>query len=184
MRDPNIDRFISEVALIVAGCHGEHATTHAVASRLRDLLATEIELPPAFTVPLADRYAMYPLHVAPDRSFSVAVAVWGVGQTTPIHDHRTWGVVGVVDGVEHEDRYVLRPGARPELVGTQKLRAGDVVVCCTADDDVHAVACAGDTPVIALHVYGTDIGTAPRHAFDPETGDAKPFTSAWCTDTR
>ena len=38
-------------------------------------------------------------------AFSIASAVWNVGQGTPVHGHETWGVVGIYCGVEVETRY-------------------------------------------------------------------------------
>ena len=32
--------------------------------------------------------------------FSVVSFVWGPGQKTPVHDHRTWGLVGILRGAE------------------------------------------------------------------------------------
>ena len=42
------------------------------------------------------------LYVAPDGSFSIVALVWRPGQITRIHDHITWCVFGVIQGVEHE----------------------------------------------------------------------------------
>ncbi len=178
---PGWGPFIAEVEQLVAEHRDEVGTVSAVAERLRALMnGGAPDVPVAFRQPQEDRYAMYPLHVAADRSFSIAVAVWGVGQSTPIHDHGAWGVVGVVSGVEHERRYRVGAGGPPAMVEERDLRPGDVVVCCTSDADVHAVSCAGDVDVVAIHVYGTDIGTAVRHSYDPATGERRDFVSPWC----
>jgi predicted metal-dependent enzyme (double-stranded beta helix superfamily) len=180
MSDTPLARFTGAVRDLLGARPAEAEITRAVAGHLQELLRAPVVLPTAFTEPRHDGYAMYPLHVADDGSFSVAAAVWGVGQTTPIHDHLTWGVVGVVAGVEEERRYEVSPGAAPRLVAQRLVVAGDAVVCCRAGDDVHAVACSGDRDVVAIHVYGTDIGTAVRHVYDPLTGARAPFTSTWC----
>jgi predicted metal-dependent enzyme (double-stranded beta helix superfamily) len=182
MIDPRLKRFTDSVAAAVSEDRSEAEIAAFVAARLRDLIAAPVSLPAGFTDPLEDRYAMYPVYVAADGSFSVVAAVWGLGQVTPIHDHLTWGVVGVISGVELERRYESRPGEPPRLVAENQIGAGDVVVCCRDGDDVHAVACGPDSKVVAIHVYGSDIGTAIRHVYDPETGEAKPFTSAWCAN--
>jgi 3-mercaptopropionate dioxygenase len=54
-----------------------------------------------------------------------------------------------------------------------------VTVCCTTDDDVHAVTAVGDEPTIGIHVYGADIGTIRRRRYDPETGKVEWFVGGW-----
>lgn len=180
---PAVERFVSAVRSIVDRGGTEREITDDVAVHLRDLVGYGVEVVPGrMRQPKADTYAMYPLYVAPDGGFSVAAAVWGVGQVTPIHDHGTWGVIGILDGVEREHRYD-RPdpasGAPPVLLEERTLRPGDVDICCTCDQDVHEVACDSEVPTLALHVYGADIGTLERHAFDPRTGEARAFVSRW-----
>jgi predicted metal-dependent enzyme (double-stranded beta helix superfamily) len=159
----------------------EQALTSAIQAELTATLAAGFALPPDKTRPDPKRYVMYPLHVARDGSFSIASAVWDVGQGTPVHGHETWGVVGIYSGVEVETRFE-KPGTpdRPLTPqGTDEWGAGEVTVCCTTDDDVHQVRCGGDQPVVGIHVYGADIGTLPRRSYDPDTGAVHWFTSTW-----
>ena len=46
-----------------------------------------------------DHYARNLIYAAPDKSLSIYAIVWLPGQWTPIHDHGSWGVVGVLEGV-------------------------------------------------------------------------------------
>ena len=43
---------------------------------------------------------------AADESLSLYSIVWLPGQWTPVHDHGSWGVVGVIEGVLEERSYV------------------------------------------------------------------------------
>ncbi|HEX2173818.1 MAG TPA: cysteine dioxygenase family protein, partial [Dehalococcoidia bacterium] len=45
------------------------------------------------------------LYLAPDGKLSVRAVVFPEGKPTPIHDHLTWGMVGVYEGQEREGRY-------------------------------------------------------------------------------
>ena len=47
-----------------------------------------------------DGYRSHVLHTEPDGSFSIVALVWRPGQATPIHDHVTWCVFTVVQGVD------------------------------------------------------------------------------------
>lgn len=159
----------------------ERSLTAAVQVELTRLLAVGFELPEHLTRPDPERYVMYPLHVAPDGSFSIASAVWDVGQGTRVHGHETWGVVGIYRGVEVETRFdkPAAPDVPLTAQATEEWGAGQVTVCCTTDDDVHQVRCGGEEPVVGIHVYGADIGTLPRRSYDPLTGAVHWFTSTW-----
>ncbi|MBK1786634.1 cysteine dioxygenase family protein [Prauserella cavernicola] len=179
--DYDLDAFITDVGVVVATGGGERHVTEEVAARLRRLLAAGLRLPGELTVPRAERYVMRPLHVDPDGAFSVACAVWDVGQSTPVHGHETWGVVGIHSGVEREVDYVKPVTADEPLAvrGEADWGPGEVTVCCTTDDDVHQVECGSDVPCVGIHVYGADIGTLPRRSYEPETGRQSWFVSTW-----
>jgi predicted metal-dependent enzyme (double-stranded beta helix superfamily) len=178
---PELAAFARKVEGLIARGLDERSLTAAIQAELTSVLGLGFELPAEKTAPDTERYVMYPLHVAEDGSFSIASAVWDVGQGTPVHGHETWGVVGIYRGVEVETRYE-KPAA-PDLPlvveGTDEWGAGQVTVCCTTDDDVHQVRCGGDEPVVGIHVYGADIGTLPRRSYDPETGAVHWFVSTW-----
>ncbi len=178
---PEVAAFARRIQELVGRGLDERSLAEAVRAELSAVLAAGFELPEDKTRPDPERYVMYPLHVAPDGSFSIASAVWNVGQGTPVHGHETWGVVGIYRGVEVETRYEKPAVADVPLVveGTDEWGAGQVTVCCTTDDDVHQVRCGGDQPVVGIHVYGADIGTLPRRSYDPETGAVHWFTSTW-----
>lgn len=180
---PELAGFVRAVEGLIAQGLDERVLTSAVQAELTDLLAGGLDLPDDTTRPDPERYVMYPLHVAEDGSFSIASAVWNVGQGTPVHGHETWGVVGIYRGTEVETRYEKPAVPDVPLVveGTDEWTAGQVTVCCTTDDDVHQVRCGGDEPVVGIHVYGADIGTLPRRSYEPETGAVHWFTSHWAT---
>ena len=51
-------------------------------------------------------YARNLVYDAPDKGLSLYSLVWLPGHWTPIHDHGSWGVAGVVEGVLEERSYV------------------------------------------------------------------------------
>lgn len=170
-----------DLASDVAQIQDEKDLTQSVAGRLTRFLNAGNQLAARFTVPHPEHYVMYPLFVAPDDSFSVAAAVWNVGQFTPVHGHETWGVVGIYSGVEREQRYVkpIEPGVPLQTAAAMDWQPGQVTVCCTTDDDVHMVSCASTEPCIGIHIYGRDIGTLRRRRYDPASGAVDWFVSHW-----
>jgi 3-mercaptopropionate dioxygenase len=181
MAEPTLQQLIDEVETIVAAGGSEEEVTAKVAASLTDWLAEGPAIDADYRRPDADRYVLYPLHVDPEGRFSIASAVWNVGQSTPVHGHETWGVVGILSGVEHEIAYAKPRAAGERLVQVAESdwSPGQVTVCCTTDDDVHWVACGGAEPCVGVHIYGTDIGTWSRRAYDPEDGTVTWFTSEW-----
>lgn len=99
---------------------------------------------------------------APDASLSMYSIVWLPGQWTPVHDHGSWGVVGVVEGVLEERSYVRMstdPGADADIDlargGTVLLPPGAVTSFVPNPDHIHMTGVAAERPrAVSLHLYG------------------------------
>lgn len=178
-----LQTFVDDVARVVATTDDQYEITKRVAERLSALLDSDYRLPPEVTRPSDEHHVNYPLYIAPDNGWCLASVVWNIGQRTPVHGHETWGVVGIYSGAEREFRYAKPTAAesgRPLTpAGEHVWERGQVTVCCTTDDDVHAVAAVGDVPTVGIHVYGADIGTIERRRYDPATGAVRTFVSGW-----
>jgi 3-mercaptopropionate dioxygenase len=98
----------------------------------------------------------------PDASLSLYAIVWRPGQWTPVHDHGSWGVVGVVEGVLEERSYVRLNADRGadegiDLVrgGTLLLQRGSVTSFVPNPDHIHVTGVPADRPrAVSLHLYG------------------------------
>jgi 3-mercaptopropionate dioxygenase len=101
-------------------------------------------------------YRCHLLHAEPGGAFSVVAMVWRPGQSTPIHDHVTWCVTGVIQGTEHEERYRLSSDGWLEQDGTADSSTGDVAALAPPGD-IHRVLNLGSDTAISLHIYGTDV---------------------------
>ncbi len=177
-----LQAFIDDVASIVSSTDDQYEITKRVGERLSALLDSDYRLPPELTRPSADHHVNYPLHIAPDDSWSLAVVVWSPGQRTPVHGHETWGVVGIYAGAERELRYAKPTASGPLTpLGEEVWSRGQVTVCCTTDDDVHSVVAEADEPTVGIHVYGANIGTIERRLYDPATGEVRWFVGGWHT---
>ena len=132
----------------------------AVAAHLAKLLGRDGWLAPEDRLPGADSYRQHLLHVSPCRRLSIASLVWLPGQTTPVHDHVSWCVVGVYRGVEREERFDLveHDGLRHlEPAGTVFAGRGHVETLVPPAGDIHTVTAAGREMAISIHVYGADL---------------------------
>jgi 3-mercaptopropionate dioxygenase len=152
---------VSELVRAVRGVVNRHRDGQTTAQ----LVAAELEqhLPSPEILTREQRrgdpahYQTHVLHIEHDGSFSVVALVWRPGQTTPIHDHVTWCVFGVIQGVEHEELYTLDlNGSYLIEAGSSTNRSGDVAGFAPPGD-IHRVRNPGPDTAISIHVYGSDI---------------------------
>ena len=110
------------------------------------------------------RYRSHVLHAEPDGAFSIVALVWRPGQVTRIHDHLTWCVFGVIQGIEHEERF----DAHGTPLGESTSFTGDVSGFAPPGD-IHRVRNVSAETSISIHVYGTDVtrvGSSVRRYYD------------------
>jgi len=139
-------------------------TARLVAEELRRNLPAPDVLTPEQRLGSPDDYVGHVLHAEPDGSFSIVALVWRPGQVTRIHDHVTWCVLGVIQGIEHEELF----DAALDLVGESDNHVGDVGGFAPPGD-IHRVRNTGAETAISIHVYGTDVtrvGTSARRYYD------------------
>ncbi len=147
---------------------------------LAGLVQRDDWLPEAFAEP-GPTYRQYLLHCDPLERFCVVSFVWGPGQSTPVHNHTVWGLVGMLRGEETSTTYRFGAPGQPMLAGEKEmLRPGEVVAVSPNLEDIHRVENAvADAASISIHVYGGNIGAVARHVFDPATGAPKRFISGY-----
>lgn len=139
-------------------------TAQLVADQLRRHLPTPDVLTAEQRLGAPDDYRAHTLHVEPDGSFSIVGLVWRPGQFTRIHDHVTWCVLGVIQGVEHEELF----DADLNLIGESDNHVGEVHGFAPPGD-IHRVRNTADEAAISIHVYGTDVsrvGGSARRYYD------------------
>jgi predicted metal-dependent enzyme (double-stranded beta helix superfamily) len=171
--------FVTAFADLLAATRDEQAILESGRALLARLIATDDWLPEAFSQPHPDRYQQYLLHCDSRERFSVVSFVWGPGQSTPIHDHGVWGLVGVLRGEERVERFGRLPNGALVAEGEDRLRAGEVDAFSPRLGDLHRVTNGlPDRPSISIHVYGANIGAVDRATYAPD-GAPKPFISGY-----
>lgn len=97
---------------------------------------------------------------------------------TPIHNHGSWGIVGVYRG---RDRYQIwrrldhGHGAGPaqvELAEERILEPGDVAILPPPPQDIHAQQGLDGAPAYEFVLFGANTMVLPRLYFDPAQGTA------------
>ncbi len=164
---------LRDLAAAVRSVVSQHADWRKTARLVSDELARHLPsadvLSPEQRIGDPDGYRSHLLYSEPGGVFSIVALVWRPGQVTPIHDHVTWCVFGVIQGEEHEELFVLDE-ERECLVGAgaRTNREGEVSGFAPPGD-IHRVRNVGDETAISLHVYGTDvsrIGSSVRRYYD------------------
>ena len=118
------------------------------------------------------------LYHAEDGSLSLFSLVVPSGSQTPIHDHLAWGLVGLYRGTQDEEVYA-RGDDGLELVEQRALRPGDFYVLIPPRDDIHRVRTTSAETSVSIHLLTNDTGCVWRHAYDVESGEARPFRSGY-----
>jgi 3-mercaptopropionate dioxygenase len=139
-------------------------TAQLVTDQLRRHLPTPDVLTAEQRLGSPHDYCAHNLLVEPDGSFSIVALVWRPGQITRIHDHVTWCVLGVIQGIEHEELF----DADLNLIGESDNHVGDVGGFAPPGD-IHRVHNTADETAISIHIYGTDVtrvGSSARRYYD------------------
>ncbi|WP_158784202.1 cysteine dioxygenase [Pantoea sp. BAV 3049] len=147
---------------------------------LAELIRHDDWLADEFARPSPQRYQQYLLHADARQRFSVVSFVWGPGQSTPVHDHRVWGLIGMLRGAEVSQNFRRDERGRLHEEGQPvRLNPGDVEAVSPDIGDIHRVSNAfDDRTSISIHVYGGNIGAVKRAVY-AEDGSEKPFISGY-----
>jgi 3-mercaptopropionate dioxygenase len=123
-----------------------------------------------------DHYARNAIFIPEDRTLSLFALVWRPGQWTPVHDHGSWGVVGIFKGLLEERNYIRTDlnagqddarddGIKLERGGVILLDEGTVTSFVPNPDHIHVTGVPHDRrQVVSLHLYGREMDSF--HIYD------------------
>jgi predicted metal-dependent enzyme (double-stranded beta helix superfamily) len=113
------------------------------------------------------------------RSEDSSLHVYGVrfrhGHPTPVHDHVTWGIIGVYSGEQRTTRYRrLDDGSTPgrcsvELMADEVLTHG-ATYPLLPPHDIHRIEVVSPGEGLSIHVLGADLKQQRRRVFDVASG--------------
>jgi predicted metal-dependent enzyme (double-stranded beta helix superfamily) len=175
--------FIADVQATIAAAASPEEACDALRPRFAELLADPDWLPAEYRADAPDSgmgggIGQWLLYRAADQSLSLFSLVVPPGSETPIHDHLAWGLVGLYRGEQDEEIYARRDGAL-ELVESRSLVPGDFYALIPPRDDIHRVRTTSPDTSVSIHLLTNDTGCVWRHAFDPASGEARPFRSGY-----
>ena len=172
--------FISDVRAAIAEAASPQGACDAIRPRFAELLADPDWLPERYREGdpesgMGGGIGQWLLFRAGDRSLSLFALVVPSGSETPVHDHLAWGLVGLYRGTQDEDIFDDALALKQQ----RGLEPGDFYALIPPTDDIHRVRTTSAETSVSIHLLTNDTGCVWRHAYDPESGDSRPFRSGY-----
>ena len=110
-----------------------------------------------------------------DGSLNIYGVLFRPGHPTPVHDHVTWGIIGVYSGRQRTTRYRrLDDGGTPGKCSVD-LHSDEVLTHGTTypllpPHDIHRIEIVGAEDGLSIHVLGADLKRQRRRIFDVAAG--------------
>jgi predicted metal-dependent enzyme (double-stranded beta helix superfamily) len=170
-----IEEFTADVQSIMGSGENRAAIMDKMRPLLQRLLREDDLLEERFKVDLGEGRYTHSFYRSPDGSLSISAPVFSPGRPTLVHDHLTWGLIGVYTGEQKTTRYRRtddgsQPGrANLELLEEEVYTRG-AIYSMIPPDDIHRIETVGEEPGVSIHVLGTDFRRQKRHVYDPEEG--------------
>jgi len=108
------------------------------------------------------------LQTDPD-GLTLVLGRFSADDQTPVHDHNSWGVACVIEGIDHYRQWEVAEDGRLNIVDEKDLRAGAFVTWLDPPHDIHSQQGVGE-PALELILFGKNVMTLPRRYYDPKTG--------------
>ena len=181
----SLEDFVQDMQGLVASQRDQAKLFDRGSTYLERLINNPDALPEEFRRPSGNgrraNHGSYALHRS-DGLF-VSAVVWGPGDRIGPHDHRTWGMIGVMGNAIEETRFrrvddgEQEGYARLERDRTTLVKPGDISLLVPDVDEIHSMLNETDRATYEIHVYGQDLVGLNRCAYNLETGQIKYFAS-------
>jgi predicted metal-dependent enzyme (double-stranded beta helix superfamily) len=175
--------FIDSVRAAIGVAGSAADAVERIRPRFADLLADPGWLLAAYQEPAPESgmgggIGQWLLYRAGDGSLSLFSLVVPAGAQTPVHDHLAWGLVGLYRGTQEEEIFAREAGVM-RLTERRALRPGDFYALIPPRDDIHRVRTTSAQTSVSIHLLTNDTGCVWRHAYDPDSGEERPFRSGY-----
>ena len=182
----SLDEFAHDMESLLASHPDQQKVFDTGSSWLERLVRNPETIPDQFRVPVGKgkrpNHGSYLLYQG-ESGLSVTAVVWGSGDHTGPHDHRTWGMIGILDNRLTETRFRRvddrsREGyAQLEQGRRAEYKPGEITLLIPDIDEIHQMDNFTDRPTVEIHVYGNDLRGIDRSRYDLETGKITAFRS-------
>ena len=182
-----VREFVASVQAEIAAASSPAEACDRIRPRFAELLADPDWLPPEYQADAPESgmgggIGQWLLCRAENGTLSLFSLVVPAGSETPVHDHLAWGLVGLYRGTQDEEIFARRDNAL-ELIERRSLVPGDFYVLLPPRDDIHRVRTTSAETSVSIHLLTNDTGCVWRHAYDADSGEARPFRSGYVNVT-
>lgn len=171
-----IDAFVQDAKRVLAAAAGDRQRVVTELTPLVEQVVWDDGLfDPRYRAEPENGRPRYLYHQEPGGALQIYVVEFAPGMPTPVHDHVTWGLIGVCGGQQRTTRYQrVDDGSDPEhadlrLIEETVYSRGSVYPLLPPND-IHRIETVGKAPSYSLHVLGADLSRQHRHIFDVESG--------------
>lgn len=177
----SLEQYVRDIKKAMHSLKDEKAITAAI-QPYAELFAKSTELRNAEYLVCDEQqgFGVHLLHEEQNHELGVFVLSWLPNRGTLPHNHKTWAVVVVMEGVEHEVHWQrLDDGSQAgvadiDISSERTMTRGETSMCLS--EDIHSVWNTGDTVSLSLHTYGKHINHTQRTQFYPEKKIEIPFS--------
>ena len=121
-------------------------------------------------------YARNCVYSCSSGTLSLFTMVWNPGQWTPVHDHGTWGIVGIIEGVLEERNFIRMDTRERDDSGILLVRGGNILLnegsvttFVPNPDHIHRTGVSRSRKrAVSLHLYGRELSN--YNVYDLELG--------------
>ena len=178
-----LEDFVQEMEELLATQPSNEKIFDRGSDHLSRLIANPDAIPERFRHPKGSggraNHGSWLLHHSPDSGLLVTAVVWGPGDHAASHDHRTWGMIGVMENALTETRFrrvddrEKDDWAQLEQDRSTLVKPGEISLLIPEVDEIHQMDNFTDRPTVEIHVYGNDLRGLERVRYDLETGAVK-----------
>ncbi len=165
--------FIAECRILVEGHSDAGECAQNLAPLMLSLLLSADEvLQPEHLKADPAGYRRTPIIESDDGLLSLSAVIWTPGFWSDIHDHQSWGLMGIHFGILEEQEYISSELSSGQLeyidLAPRSMRMygeGSVFTHLPADSHIHRLGVPEERePVACLHLIGPDL--TDRYVYD------------------
>lgn len=134
--------------------HGGEPDAERLASALNQAVGADDWLPPERRHANHERYVRHLIYADPRGQFSVLAIVWAPGQSSPVHNHRTWCGIAIYQGSLTETIFEKPRGKAAPVAAKREIRNKGSTIIDSTGLAIHQYSNHGRVNAISLHVYG------------------------------
>jgi 3-mercaptopropionate dioxygenase len=160
---------VADVSRAVRGAADDEARCAAITPHLRRWMDQPDPLPEDYAQPCDGNACGHLLYTDPEGEFFVISVVFPQGTSSGVHYHGSWGVIGILSGVDEETKYArddepanVAIGQPCELRSVDKVHSppGTITYLRPPLEGFHRVRAVGEETGVSLHILG---GTPESH---------------------